>query len=52
MYLEEWDEHTGISWCNESRKKINKIIRKFNQWQINGMKEKKSKETIIKNRKR
>lgn len=41
MYLEEWDENTGINWWNDGRKKLNKVIRKFNQWQINGMTEKK-----------
>lgn len=36
LFLEEWDENTEINWWNESRKKLNKIIRDFNQWQING----------------
>ena len=41
MYLDEWDENTNINWWDECRKKLNKVIRKFNKWQINGMKEEK-----------
>jgi hypothetical protein len=33
LFLEEWSETTGINWWNEGRKKLNKIIRKFNKWQ-------------------
>ena len=32
--IEQWDEDTNITWWRKSRKKLNKIIRKFNKWQI------------------
>ncbi len=28
------DENTGISWWDENRKKLNELIRDFNDWQI------------------
>ena len=30
---ERWNENTGISWWNESRKKLNVIIDFYNEWQ-------------------
>ncbi|MFT6125822.1 MAG: hypothetical protein ACJAVA_000264 [Flavobacteriaceae bacterium] len=33
--LEEWNENTGITWWTEARKKLNKIIRKYNKWIVN-----------------
>ena len=30
--LVEWDENTGISWWNEGRTNLNKVIRKYNKW--------------------
>lgn len=29
---DEWYENTSISWWRESRKKLNKVIRKYNTW--------------------
>lgn len=46
MYLEEWSEDTNVDWWCESRRKLNKVIRKFNWWQINGMKEKKVRKLL------
>lgn len=40
MFLEKWDENTEINWWNECRKKQNKIIDIFNEWQLNGFVEK------------
>ena len=33
--LEEWNENTGIKWWAEARKKLNKVIRKYNKWIVN-----------------
>lgn len=30
--LQEWDENTNISWWNDGRTKLNKVIRKYNNW--------------------
>jgi len=30
--ITEWDENVGIDWCKEGRMKINKVIRKYNNW--------------------
>ena len=36
MFIEEWPETSGIVWWDECRAKLNKIIRAFNGWQIDG----------------
>lgn len=33
LILEYWNENVGISWWKESRVELNKIIKKFNEWQ-------------------
>jgi len=32
--LEEWPTNTQIGWWNVSRGKLNKVIRKYNKWQL------------------
>lgn len=32
-YIAEWDENTDISWWNAGRKRLNKVIQAFNDWQ-------------------
>ena len=31
-----WNERVGIKWWAESRKELNKVIRKYNNWVISG----------------
>ena len=35
-FVDEWDEETNIDWWKAGRVKLNKIIRPYNQWQIEG----------------
>ena len=42
-YIEEWDENTPIDWWNAGRKKLNKVIKKYNKWQRRGFKYHKGK---------
>lgn len=35
-FITELDVDTGINWWNKARIEVNKIIREFNQWQIDG----------------
>lgn len=30
--IEQWSENSPIEWWNDGRKKLNKIIRKYNKW--------------------
>lgn len=30
--IDEWDENVNISWWKEGRIKLNKVIRKYNDW--------------------
>ena len=32
--IEEWPTNTRIAWWNDCRKKLNKVIRKYNKWQL------------------
>ena len=32
-FVDYWDEATKIGWWNKGRKRLNKVIRKFNKWQ-------------------
>ena len=32
--VEEWATNTPIDWWNDCRKKLNKVIRKYNKWQM------------------
>ena len=32
-FIEEWDEDTYIEWRRDGRRRLNVIIRKFNDWQ-------------------
>jgi len=32
--VEEWATDTEIDWWNDCRKKMNKVIRKYNKWQM------------------
>lgn len=34
QFEDEWPEYTSIEWWNEGRRKLNEIIRLYNQWQI------------------
>ena len=43
-----WDVKTDIDWWNTSRKKLNKIIDAYNNWQINGFDIDKSKKLLSK----
>ncbi len=31
MFIEEWDENTGINWWDENRKRLNEVIKEYNQ---------------------
>jgi len=33
-FIQEWNEDTNISWRKKNRTELNKIIRLFNNWQI------------------
>lgn len=35
-FQNKWDENTSITWWNECRSELNKIIDFYNQWQIEG----------------
>lgn len=39
LLLKEVDEDTDIEWWTTNRKKLNEVIRSFNQWQLNGFSE-------------
>lgn len=39
LLLKEIDEETDIEWWTTNRKKLNEVIRSFNQWQLNGFSE-------------
>ena len=45
-FIDEWNEHVPINWWKESRKKLNKIIHKFNLWQIKGFRDDKVRELL------
>lgn len=32
--IEEWNENVGVGWWKEGRKKLNKVIRKYNHWVV------------------
>jgi hypothetical protein len=32
--VEPWDENTNIDWQRKCRKRLNKVISKFNKWQV------------------
>jgi len=46
-FKSKWDENTGISWWDESRKELNKIIECYNNWQIEDFNEEKSKKVLV-----
>jgi len=33
QFVEEWATNTPIDWWNDCRKKLNKVIRRYNKWQ-------------------
>lgn len=35
-FEEEWDEETEIAWRRDARRILNKVIRAYNDWQIEG----------------
>ena len=35
-FIKEWPADTAIGWWNEGRAKLNEIIKRYNQWQIDG----------------
>jgi len=33
-FIDYWDENTEIGWWDDCRKRLNKVIRRFNKWQV------------------
>ncbi len=39
QFVKEWPEDTNIAWWNEGRHELNKVIRLYNKWQVDGFSE-------------
>lgn len=46
-FVEEWNANVNISWWKANREKLNKVIKPYNEWLIDGKFEKEIGERLL-----